>query len=194
MVQSVIAETVAKRKGLAGQAALAEKIPGPMNSNDRFLSLFGADADFDFTRLNVEDGICRVLLRIHPLVLAILREGPAAFHGGQKRIDFERRLLGYFARQAFSPWSNPSSMMNRDSTPVQTSWIVSLPFEKPRRAATRGVDRRNLEGTCECKPCNDAQTLCRPNLMRVQLRRPCAEFFRSCGRRAGTISKRWRRR
>src|ERR1700674_4833852 len=77
---------------LAGQAALAEKIRLPVDCDDCVPALVRDDRDLDLAGLNVKDGIRQVSLREDALILSIFRYGPPLAHGGEKRLDIERRL------------------------------------------------------------------------------------------------------
>jgi hypothetical protein len=85
---------------LARQAAFAEKISLAVKGDDSFLSLFGYDADLDFTLLNVKDGIRRFALPKDLLTLSIVRNGPATVCGGEKRFDVEDGFLLCFHDRA----------------------------------------------------------------------------------------------
>src|ERR1700730_15013091 len=74
---------------LADQAALAEEVARPEDRHHRFLALLGRDHDLDLALLDVEDGVGRTGLQEDDIALAILGDGAAVVHRGEKRLRIE---------------------------------------------------------------------------------------------------------
>jgi hypothetical protein len=80
---------------MAIQAALAKKLPGFEDPDNRFLALCGNDDDLQPAFLNVENRICHVALGEDDLVLAKLNDGFPFAYLGEKITGIERALIGH---------------------------------------------------------------------------------------------------
>ena len=89
----VIALTVAKRRGWPVRQPSPKKIPISMNRNDGLFSSLRYDCDLDLAVLHIKDGIRRISLKEHSLILAIFRYRPSTVHAGEKDFKVEGVLF-----------------------------------------------------------------------------------------------------
>src|ERR1700730_13728556 len=77
---------------LAGQATFAAELIRPQNCDDGFLPLLGNNGDLDLAFQDVEDGIGRIALPEHNLIVRIFGFGSSAVYTRKKHFGVEREL------------------------------------------------------------------------------------------------------
>ena len=98
ITHSVIAETVAKRRGSPTKQPSPKKSPGPRTATTASLPCSETTV-FDLATLNIENCIRRVALREDNLILSVVVNASATVFFGQKNFGIERKLCFAIHRQ-----------------------------------------------------------------------------------------------